>query len=240
MLPARYDARPGQMRQVEMDLTGKRIIVTGAAGVLGRAVAEKSVALGATVVLLDVVEGIAEDLGETRCVDLADADAVERCIAGIGDFDSVCNIAGGFDMGPNVHEIDAAHWDAMFDINVTTLRNMLRATLPRLVARGRGTVVNVGALGALSGQAAMGAYTAAKSVVMRLTEAAAAELRRKGVNVNAVLPSLIDTPRNRADMPDANHSDWVSPDNLANVICFLASDAAVEVHGALLPVSGRV
>ncbi|MDE0064751.1 MAG: SDR family oxidoreductase, partial [Gammaproteobacteria bacterium] len=192
------------------------------------------------VALLDIVEGFSSTLGDTRCVDLADAGAVQRCIAGVGDFDAVCNIAGGFDMGPGVHEIDDAHWDAMFDINVTTLRNMLRATLPRLVERGRGSVVNVGALGALSGQAAMGAYTAAKSVVMRLTEAAAQEVRRKGVNVNAVLPSLIDTPRNRADMPNANHANWVSPENLANVICFLASDAAVEVHGALIPVSGRV
>ena len=223
-----------------MDLTGKRVIVTGAAGVLGQAVAAKCVTLGASVVLLDIVEGFSSPLGDTRCVDLSDAEAVERCIAGIGDFDAVCNIAGGFDMGPKVHEIDDAHWDAMFDINVTTLRNMLRSTLPRLVERGRGSVVNVGALGALSGQAAMGAYTAAKSVVMRLTESAAREVRRKGVNVNAVLPSLIDTPRNRADMPNADHADWVSPDNLANVVCFLASDAAVEVHGALVPVSGRV
>lgn len=223
-----------------MDLTGKRMIVTGAAGVLGRAVAARAVSLGGSVILLDMVRDFSSDLGATRCVDLADGGDVERCIAGIGDFDAVCNIAGGFDMGPHVHEIDDAHWDAMFDINVTTLRNMLRATLPRLVQRGRGSVVNVGALGALSGQAAMGAYTAAKSVVMRLTEAAAGELRHKGVNVNAVLPSLIDTPRNRADMPDANHANWVSPDNLANVICFLASDAAVEVHGALLPVIGRV
>ncbi len=223
-----------------MDLTGKRVIVTGAAGVLGQAVAARSVALGAGVVMLDIVEDFSSPLGETRCVDLADAAAVQRCVAGIGDFDAVCNVAGGFDMGPGVHEIDDAHWDAMFDINVTTLRNMLRATLPRLVERGRGSVVNVGALGALSGQAAMGAYTAAKSVVMRLTEAAAQEVRRKGVNVNAVLPSLIDTPRNRADMPNADHANWVSPDNLANVICFLASDAAVEVHGALIPVSGRV
>ena len=223
-----------------MDLTGKRVIVTGAAGVLGQAVAAKCVALGASVVLLDLVEDFASELGAVHCVDLTDRAAVERCMGDIGDFDAVCNIAGGFDMGPRVDEIDDQHWDALFDINVTTLRNMLRATLPCLVGRGRGSVVNVGALGALSGQAAMGAYTAAKSVVMRLTEAAAQEVRRKGVNVNAVLPSLIDTPRNRADMPDANHANWVSPDNLANVICFLASDAAVEIHGALLPVSGRV
>lgn len=223
-----------------MDLTGKRVIVTGAAGILGQAVAATCRQNGATVVMLDVVEGFQSGLGETYTVDLTDLSAVEACIDAIGDFDVVCNIAGGFDMGPWVFEISDEHWHAMFEINVTTLRNMLRVTIPRMVERGRGSVVNVGALGALQGQAAMGAYTAAKSVVMRLTESASAELRQQGINVNAVLPSLIDTPRNRSDMPNADFDTWVSPDKLANVVCFLASDAASELHGVLLPVVGRV
>ncbi len=223
-----------------MDLSGKTALVTGAAGVLGESVAERCAASGARTVLLDVVEGFADGPGERYCVDLRNAAAVERVVASIGDFDIVCNIAGGFAMGPRVFEITDDHWDAMFDLNVTTLRNMLRATLPRLIERGRGSVVNVGALGALQGTAAMGAYTAAKSVVMRLTEAAAAEVRRAGVNVNAVLPSLIDTARNRADMPDADFSQWVSPYSVANVVSFLASDAAADMHGALIPVRGRV
>ena len=223
-----------------MELTGKTALVTGAAGALGSAVARKCAEQGARTILLDVVAGFAEGPGERLRVDLTDARAVEQAVASIGDFDVVCNIAGGFDMGPKVHEITDGHWDAMFDINVTTLRNMLRATLPPLVARGRGSVINIGALGALQGLPAMGAYTAAKSVVMRLTEAAAAEVRHQGVNVNAVLPSLIDTPRNRADMPKADHSTWVRPASIANLVCFLASDAAADIHGALIPVRGRV
>ena len=223
-----------------MNLAGKTVIVTGAAGVLGAAVAEESATQGARTVLVDVAEGFAEGPGRRLELDLTDADTVAAAIADLGDFDVVCNIAGGFDMGPKVFEITDAHWSALFDINVTTLRNMLSATLPRLVARGRGSVINVGALGALQGLASMGAYTAAKSVVMRLTEAASEEVRRRGVNVNAVLPSLIDTPRNRADMPDANHSAWVAPESLAKVICFLASDAAADIHGALIPVRGQV
>lgn len=223
-----------------MDLTGKTALVTGAAGALGGAVVQKCTEQGARAVLLDVAEGFADGAGERLQVDLTDAAAVDAAIASVGDFDIVCNIAGGFDMGPKVHEITDAHWDAMFAINVTTLRNMLRAVLPPLVKRGRGSVVNVGALGALQGLAAMGAYTAAKSVVMRLTEAAAEEVRHQGVNVNAVLPSLIDTPRNRADMPKADHSTWVRPESIANLVCFLASDAAVDIHGALIPVRGRV
>ena len=223
-----------------MDLTGKTALVTGAAGALGGAVVQKCTEQGARVILLDVAEGFADGAGERLQVDLTDAAAVDAAIASVGDFDIVCNIAGGFDMGPKVHEITDAHWDAMFAINVTTLRNMLRAALPPLVKRGRGSVVNVGALGALQGLAAMGAYTAAKSVVMRLTEAAADEVRHQGVNVNAVLPSLIDTPRNRADMPKADHSTWVRPESIANLVCFLASGAAADIHGALVPVRGRV
>ena len=223
-----------------MNLAGKTAIVTGAAGVLGAAVAEECEAQGARTVLIDVVAGFADGSGTRLELDLTDAAAVAEAIAGVGEFDIVCNIAGGFDMGPKVFEITDAHWRALFDINVTTLRNMLSATLPKLVAQGRGSVINVGALGALQGLASMGAYTAAKSVVMRLTEAASEEVRRQGVNVNAVLPSLIDTPRNRADMPNANHSTWVAPESLAKVICFLASDAAADIHGALIPVRGQV
>jgi NAD(P)-dependent dehydrogenase (short-subunit alcohol dehydrogenase family) len=110
--------------------------------------------------------------------------------------------------------------------------------MPIFLARGRGSVVNIGAMSAREGQANMSAYCAAKSVVMRLTESLSKELRNKRVNVNAVLPSIIDTPRNRADMPDADFSRWVSPDDLANVICFLGSDAAAAIHGALVPVVG--
>ena len=223
-----------------MNLAGKTAIVTGAAGVLGAAVAEECEAQGARTVLIDVAAGFADGSGARLELDLTDAAAVADAIAGVDEFDVVCNIAGGFDMGPKVFEITDAHWSALFDINVTTLRNMLSATLPKLVAQGRGSVINVGALGAMQGLASMGAYTAAKSVVMRLTEAASEEVRRQGVNVNAVLPSLIDTPRNRADMPKADYSTWVAPASLAKVICFLASDAAADIHGALIPVRGRV
>ncbi len=221
-------------------MDGKKIIVTGAAGVLGAAVAARVKAGGATVELIDVVPGFTSPLGRTHTLDLTDTAAVLRCIASIGDFDGVANIAGGFDMGPAVHVTEDKLWNFLFDINVTTLRRVLGATVPVLVARGRGAIVNVGALGALKGIGQMGAYTAAKSTVMHLTEALSDEVRAQGINVNAVLPSLIDTPRNRADMPDADHSRWVSPEALADVVCFLLSDAARAVHGALIPVRGLV
>ncbi len=223
-----------------MSFIAQTIIVTGAAGILGHAVAAKARSQGAMVELIDVVPGFVSPLGRTHVVDLTDADAVANCITSIGDFHGVANIAGGFDMGPPVHATPDRMWDFLFDINVKTLRRMLAACTPVLVARGRGSIVNIGALGALHGIGNMGAYTAAKSAVMRLTEAASDEVRQQGVNVNAVLPSLIDTPRNRADMPDADYSKWVSPEALADVVCFLLSDAAKAVHGALIPVRGLV
>jgi NAD(P)-dependent dehydrogenase (short-subunit alcohol dehydrogenase family) len=221
-----------------MAMDDKKVVVTGGAGVLGNAVGEVAKAQGAEVVLLDVVPDFVSELGTTHTVDLTAPDQVAEVFDAIGDFDVLANIAGGFDMGPTVYETEDALWDAMFEINVTTLRTVLRAAVPVLVARGRGSIVNVGALGALRGTGNMGAYGAAKSTVMRLTEALSDEVKAQGVNVNAVLPSLIDTPRNRADMPGADFSTWVSPEDLAHVVCFLGSDQAKAVHGALVPVSG--
>ena len=116
--------------------------------------------------------------------------------------------------------------------------NASNAVVPHLLARGGGKIVNVGAFAGQHGVAQMGAYTASKSAVIRLTEAMSAELREKNVNVNCVLPTTLDTPVNRAAMPDADPSRWVAPEDLANVILFLASDAAKAVHGAAIPVVG--
>jgi NAD(P)-dependent dehydrogenase (short-subunit alcohol dehydrogenase family) len=226
-----------------MNLNGKTVVITGANGGLGKTVAEVARTQGATLVLLDVAFPTAElqqpSAGATKfAVDLTDAEATRACFDKIGKFDAIFNLAGGFDMGPAVHEITDAQWDFLFKMNVTTLQSVIRAAVPKLIAQGRGAIVNVGALGALKGQGNMGAYCASKSVVMRLTESLSEELKNKGINVNAVLPSIIDTPRNRADMPSADFSKWVAPADLASVICFLASDAAKALHGVLLPVAG--
>lgn len=225
-----------------MNLSGKKVCITGGNGVLGRAVGEKALSLNAQVILLDMAfendnvlnaEGV-----EQYVVDLSDAEATNKLFGELAPFDGLVNTAGGFAMGDTVYEVSQKDWDFMFHINVKTLHNAIRAATPHLVAKGSGSIVNIGALGALRGEALMGAYTASKSVVMRITEALSGELKEKGINVNAVLPSIIDTPRNRADMPDADPALWVSPEDLANVICFLSSDSAKAVHGALLPVAG--
>ena len=222
-----------------MSLAGKKIVITGAAGALGAGVVQVAHSQGAEVVLLDVVEGFTSELGQTHSVDLLDAQAVQSVFDAIGDFDVLANIAGGFDMGPTVDATEDDFWQRMFDINVTTLRRVLGAAVPTLDCTGAGgSVINVGAFGAIQGSANMSAYQASKATVMRLTESLSEEVKGAGVNVNAVLPSVIDTPSNRGAMPDADFGAWVSPTDLGEVICFLGSDAAKAVHGALVPVRG--
>jgi NAD(P)-dependent dehydrogenase (short-subunit alcohol dehydrogenase family) len=218
-------------------LQDKVVIVTGANGALGRVAAQLAAQQGAHVIALDLRFDGAPGAHQFT-LDLTDAAATIACVAGLGRVDVVLNIAGGFAMGPSVHETTAEQWDHMTRMNVNTTRNMINAVVPGMLTRGRGSIVNVGALSAREGQANMGAYCVAKSTVMRLTESLSKELRNQGINVNAVLPSIIDTPTNRADMPDADFSRWVTPADLAAVMCFLGSDAARAIHGALLPVTG--
>jgi NAD(P)-dependent dehydrogenase (short-subunit alcohol dehydrogenase family) len=163
--------------------------------------------------------------------------AVTAAIERYGRIDVLCNLAGGFRMGEAVHETADQNWDFLFDINGRTLLHAVRAVVPRMIESGGGKIVNVGAFSAQKGLARMGAYCAAKGAVIRLTEAMAAELREKKINVNCVLPIIIDTPENRAAMPDADPSRWVAPEDLANAIAFLTSDGARAIHGAALPVT---
>jgi NAD(P)-dependent dehydrogenase (short-subunit alcohol dehydrogenase family) len=232
-----------------MELAHRTVLITGAAGNLGRAVAAAFAARGAHLVLIDLNrENLeqtfgAEDerrlLAPTDLLDPQQVDAVvELAIRRFGRIDVLCNLAGGFRMGPTVHETSDADWNLLFNLNVRTVLEMTRSVIPRMLAAGGGKIVNVGAASALKGVPQMAAYTASKGVVMRLTESMAAELRDKSINVNCVLPTIIDTPENRAAMPDADPARWVAPHDLANVITFLASDAARAIHGAALPVTG--
>ena len=213
------------------------VMVTGAAGNLGRAVGKAFSDLGATLVLLDAKPGdsiLQTDLRDARSVQ----QAIERTLERHGRIDVLCNIAGGFRMGPSVHETPDPDWDFLFDLNAKSVLHMARAVVPAMIRSGSGKIVNVGAYAAQRGAAAMGAYIASKSAVIRITETMAAELREKNINVNCVLPTIIDTPENRAAMPQADPRRWVSPHDLAEVIVFLASDAARAIHGAAIPVTG--
>jgi NAD(P)-dependent dehydrogenase (short-subunit alcohol dehydrogenase family) len=226
------------------------VLVTGAAGVLGRAVAAHFAARGARLALLDrdadALTALVRELPGATALPLATnlldatavAAAVEQTVDRNGGIDAAIHLAGGFTMGEAVHETAAANWQRMLDLNVNTMLNSAAAVVPVMRRARRGYIVNVGAASAARGAAKMGAYIASKSALMRLTESMSAELREEGINVNAVLPSIIDTPANRQAMPKADPSRWVAPEALAAVIGFLASDDARAIHGALVPVTG--
>jgi NAD(P)-dependent dehydrogenase (short-subunit alcohol dehydrogenase family) len=226
-------------------MNGKVIVVTGASGALGRVVVEAALARGAKVAGVDHARSEIADTAdrmELGGVDLSDAaqarQAVDAVAAHFGGLDVLINIAGAFSF-ETIADGDPKTWQRLYAINVLTALNAARAAIPHLLASPAGRIINIGAIGALQAGSGMGPYAASKAGVHRLTEALAAELKGK-VTVNAVLPSTIDTPANRAAMPKADFAKWVTPDELANVILFLAGDDAGAVTGALLPVSGRV
>lgn len=234
-----------------MNFENQTVMVTGAGGNLGRAVAHAFARAGAKLVLVDLQrESLEKAFGQEDAqslfvpANLLDKDQVSAAVKTATDrftrIDVVCNLAGGFRMGPPVHETSDQDWNFLFDLNVRSMLHVIRAVVPLMIDSGGGKIVNVAANAALKGIAQMGAYCAAKDVVIRLTEAMAAELRDKNINVNCVLPSIIDTPENRAAMPDADPDRWVAPGALADAIAFLASERARAIHGAALPVTGRV
>lgn len=231
------------------ELKGKVAIVTGAAGNLGRAVCQALASQGASIALLGLhaegLEAARPGLGESTAfaVDLTDPQAMERTVTAVrerfGGIDILANIAGGFTMGPPLHQTPDQDWDRMMDLNARTVFNACRAVIPHLLAAGGGRIVNVAARAALKGQGHMAPYCASKAVVIRLTESLAEEHRDDGINVNCVLPGTLDTPENRAAMPDADHGRWVGTDALADVILFLVSAASRAISGAAIPVYGR-
>ena len=226
-------------------MNGKVIVITGALGALGRVVAQTAVARGARVAGVDHAPSQAAATAERielGGVDLSDSaqakKAIDAATAHFGRLDALVNIAGGFTF-ETVADGDTSSWQRMHALNLLTAVNASRAALPHLAASPAGRIVNIGAMGALQAAAGMGPYAASKAGVHRLTEVLAAEHKGK-ITVNAVLPSTIDTPANRASMPKADFGKWVRPQELAEVILFLVSDAASAVTGALIPVAGRV
>lgn len=226
-------------------MSDRVVIVTGAFGALGRSVVRRLSEAGNRVVAVDHAASPPDGLLADRSiggVDLTDpAQAIQVLEAvrdAFGRVNALVNIAGGF-VWEAIEGAGNESWERLYALNLLTALNASRAALPYLVESGSGRIVNIGAKGALSAATGMGAYAASKAGVHRLTEALAEEYKGR-VTVNAVLPSIIDTPANRKDMPDADPSAWVTPDEVAAVIAFLISDEASGVTGALIPVSGRV
>jgi NAD(P)-dependent dehydrogenase (short-subunit alcohol dehydrogenase family) len=230
-------------------MPGRIYAITGAAGALGGAVAKAAAAQGARLALIDHAKEACstvpagDDALHIGGVDLTDANqagaAIDAAADRFGGLDGLLNIAGGFSW-EKVEGATGETWKRLFLLNVQTAENASRAAIPHLKRSTAGRIVNVGANAALKASLGMGAYAASKAGVHALTQALAEELKADGVTVNAVLPSILDTPTNRKDMPKADFASWVAPEDLAAVMLFLASEEARAVTGALIPVTGRV
>lgn len=235
---------------MNLNLDGRVVAVTGAFGILGMAVAEEIVRQGGRVAMIDraaepagVLPAILADALLLGNIDLTSYESAQKAIGQIvselGALDALVNIAGGF-RWETLADGDLSSWDFLYAINLRTAATASKAALGALLESSTGRIVNIGAGAALKSGMGMGAYAASKAGVARLTESLSEELKDKGVTVNAVLPSIIDTPQNRSDMPDAEFDRWVKPSDLAAVIAFLLSPQASAVTGALIPVFGRV
>ena len=230
----------------------KVALITGPAGNLGSAVVERFAAEGVSLILIDHHQdrlrkiypkfNNSNDHLLISSVDLTDSSAVktavQKAVDHFGQIDILVHTTGGFSMGEKVHETTGKTWDGMMNLNVKTLLNIASAVVPQMLEQKNGKIITIGARPALAGKARMGSYSAAKTAVLRLTESMSAELKSQGINVNCILPGTIDTPDNREVMPDADSSKWVTPDSLAEVILFLSSEAARDIHGAAIPVYG--
>jgi len=229
------------------------VIITGAAGNLGLAVAQAFAREGAHLALLDLnAEGIDRTIescngqasAEAFACNLVDRGSVESAIAGVvashGRIDVLANVAGGFTMGPLIQDTEDRDWDFMMNLNARSVLNTCRPVIPVMLENETGgRIINVSARAAVEGKGRMGPYCASKAAVRTLTESMAAENRFDNINVNCILPGTIDTPQNRQSMPEADFARWVPPAALADVVLFLASGAARCVTGAAIPVFGQ-
>jgi NAD(P)-dependent dehydrogenase (short-subunit alcohol dehydrogenase family) len=236
-----------------LDLTDRIVLVTGAAGNLGLAVARAFHGSGARLVLVDrapdrlpllfpELTGTSDHWLATS-VDLSDASVVQRmvdqAVERFGRIDVLANTVGGYRAGTTVEDTPLETWDFVLNLNARTAFIVSHAVVPVMREQGSGKIIHVASRAALAGRARTAAQSASKSALLRLTESMAAELKGAGINVNCVLPGTIDTPQNREAMPKADHSRWVTPEAIADVILFLASDAARAIVGAAIPVYGQ-
>jgi NAD(P)-dependent dehydrogenase (short-subunit alcohol dehydrogenase family) len=226
----------------------RNVIASGGTGALGREVVRRFLAAGDRVVVPWIVDAErktcetehSEAISAGRLVlveaDVAEADGAERVVSACGDVDVLINGVGGFGGGSPVHETELELWDAMYRMNVRTAVALSRAAAPSMIAAAAGVIVSVSSQAAAARPAGLAAYAAAKEAVIVLTETLQKELAPHGIRVNAVAPGTIDTPANRDAMPAADFAAWTPPARIAEVMAWLASDAAASVRGAIVPV----
>jgi NAD(P)-dependent dehydrogenase (short-subunit alcohol dehydrogenase family) len=227
----------------------RTILITGGTGALGSAVVDELLAAGWRAVVTWVAPGEREHIAEREHLELVEADlldenavrgAVERASSdAAAPLRAVANLVGGYAGGSRVHETDVAAFERQFQLNLRPTFLVTQAAIPPMIAAGGGSIVCVSSRSALQPFAGAAGYIASKAAVIAFAKAVAAEYRDEGVRCNAILPSVIDTPANRKSQPDADHSRWVAPAEIARVIAFLCSDDSAVTSGAAIPVYGR-
>jgi NAD(P)-dependent dehydrogenase (short-subunit alcohol dehydrogenase family) len=223
------------------------VLVAGGTGALGTAVVHELLDAGYACELTWIVDSERERIESALAdrvslvrADLTDPDGgVAEAVAGVDDLEAVVNLVGGYSSGPLVHETDHADFRRMVELNLTPAFLLAREAMPRLVARGGGAFVGVSARAALRPFPGAAGYIAGKAALLAFVQALDAEYKGQGVRANAILPSVIDTPANRAAQPDADYSKWVEPQAIAKVVRFLVSDESETLSGAAVPVYGR-
>jgi NAD(P)-dependent dehydrogenase (short-subunit alcohol dehydrogenase family) len=224
------------------DLSGRTIVVLGGRGALGRAVVARLRDDGASVVAADARPPGAEAVSDVRhiTVDLLDEASVSAALAAVPAPLAVVNVVGGYTPPQAVADLDVSVLRQQFELNLVTAAIVTKYAMPLLAAQGGGAIVHTSSRVAAEKGENSFSYSVAKLGVVRLVEAAGAEGMRQGVRVNCIMPSIIDTPANRAAIPDADHDQWPKPEELAAVLSFLVSDDAALISGAAIPVYGRV
>jgi len=232
----------------------KIVVVAGAAGNLGKAVVRAILKADGIVIGIDHRKDRMEEIFQFTSdkaqfyprenVDVTNTEAVlglsEEIFSSFGKVDVLVNTVGAFSMDSGVHDFDRKTFQRMMGLNVYSFLNLSKAFVPQMIKKGYGKVISIGAKASLKGSAKMGAYAASKAALLRLNESLASELKSKNIQVNCILPGTLDTPQNRMNMPNADYSKWVSPDEVADVILFLASPNSDAVSGAAIPVFGGV
>ena len=236
-----------------MTKQNRNVLITGGTGILGSAVTKTYLAQGDTVAVTYLFENevdrfkqhnpaLSEDITFLFANVTEESEVqktIETFITQFGHLDILVNIVGGFTGGIPTAELETDQWDFMMDLNLKSVFLCCKAVIPHMTERGSGKIVNVSARAGLKGEAGLSAYCVSKGGVRTLTESLAAEVMDSGINVNCIMPSIMDTPMNREAMPDEDHSRWVKTDDVAKVICFLTSDDASIINGAAIPVYGR-
>lgn len=236
-----------------LEFDGKVVVIAGAAGNLGAAATRAFEKQGAILAPVDrsgdQLKEIFPDIALNNkhllipCVDMTDPEMVKETVKVIlerfGTIDVLVSVVGGFRAGSPLHETPVETLEFLFRLNTQTFYIACQLVLPIMIEGGGGKIIGVGARPGITGQKDMAAYSASKSGLIRLTESMAAEYKSQNINVNCVIPGTLDTPQNRSAMPEADFSDWVQPESLADVILFLCSDKARDIHGASIPVLGH-